>query len=85
MRLHVATETDENTTFNVNINATIQTNVNTLGHCLVLYRLEDCIRSCIQNSLHEYLLGATKLCSTTLFCALLAHGYARDHSSTLIF
>ena len=29
----------------------------------------------------EYMLGTTRLCSTTLCCALLVHGYARDHPS----
>ena len=32
----------------------------------------------------EYLLGATKLCSITLCCALLVHGYAQDHISGVI-
>ena len=32
----------------------------------------------------EHLLGTTQLCSTTLCCALLVHGYARDHTGMLI-
>ena len=50
-----------------------------LGRCLVLSRLEDCVRSGIQNCCSKNLLGATKLCCTTLNLTLLVHGCARQH------
>ena len=53
-----------------------------LEHFLAPHRLEDC-----EKQLHpkivdrRSMLGATKLCCTTLCCAKLAHGYAQVHTN----